>query len=72
MSFLKKEPQRQSFDPNQFMDAFQQFVNASTWDELQRIVERNPSLHLDPQADDLLRQLATAQPDPQTRQVVKG
>ena len=67
--FGKKEPQRQAFDADQFLQVFQQFVNANTWDESQRIVEQNPLLlHAD--ADDLLRKLAATQPDPQARQGV--
>ena len=68
--FGKKASQRQPFDPNQFLDAFQLFVNAGTWEESQRIVERNPLL-LDPKADDLLSQLAATQSDLQTQQVVQ-
>ena len=68
--FGKKGSQRQSFDADQFMRAFEQFVNATTWNESQRIVERT-SLLLDPRADDLLQQLAAAQSDPQNQQVVE-
>ncbi len=71
MSFLKKEPQHQSFDAHQFMQTFEQFINAKTWGESLRIVERT-SLLLDPQADDLLRQLAVAQSDPRARQAVEA
>ena len=68
--FGKKGPLRQPFDADQFLRAVVQFVNAGTWDESRRIVERTPLL-LDPRADDLLRQVAAAQPDPQVRQAVE-
>ncbi|MFZ2359108.1 MAG: tetratricopeptide repeat protein, partial [Anaerolineae bacterium] len=68
--FGKKDPQRQPLDPNQLLRAFEQFINARTWSKSQRIVEQSPVL-LHPDADDILRQLAAAQPDQQTRQVVE-
>ena len=58
------------FEQMIFLMAFEQFTNAPTWSDLRRIVEQQAIL-LHPDGEDLLRQLAAAQLDLQSRQIVE-
>ena len=63
-----KKPARP--DPTQILRAFQDFVRARSWGASRRVVKRHPEL-LSDEDDALLGQLAEAQEDERTRQVVE-
>ena len=69
-AMMENAPRRRPLDQDQFLHAFEQFVNARTWNESQRIVEQQPIL-LHPDGDELIHQVAAAQSDPQVGQIIE-
>jgi tetratricopeptide (TPR) repeat protein len=58
------------FDPERLVKAFIDFAQAATWSQSKDVLERHPEL-LDDEADAILRTLASAQRDEDTRTLVE-